>query len=189
MWFTVWFSKKIAWFNMRLQNKLLKLPLKAESGLYSLSKVAAVIAGFVLAAMMMLTVADVCGRYFFNSPIKGTWEVIGLLLVCAGTWGLGYCQMEKAHIRINIIVEKFSPRVQALMLSFTYLVGIAAFSLLCWRMFMLAMRYLSTMKGYVSDTLDIPYPPFMFALSIGAGIIVLILIVDLVRSLANVIRR
>lgn len=174
---------------MRWRNKLIKLPLKAESGLYSLSKVAAVIAALVLAAMMMLTVADVCGRYFFNSPIKGTWELIGLLLVFAGTLGLGYCQMKKAHIRINIVVEQFSPRVQALMLSFTHLVGLAAFSLLCWRMFMLAMRYLSTMKGYVTDTLEIPYPPFMFALSIGAGIMVLILIVDLVQSLANVLRK
>ncbi len=138
---------------------------------------------------MMLTVADVCGRYFFNSPIKGTWELIGLLLVFAGTLGLGYCQMKKAHIRINIVVEQFPPRVQALMLSFTHLVGLAAFSLISWRMFMLAMRYLSTMKGYVTDTLEIPYPPFMFALSIGAGIMVFILIVDLVQSLANVLRK
>lgn len=174
---------------MRWQNKLIKLPLKTEAGLYSISKVAAVVAAVVLAAMMMLTVADVTGRYFFNSPIKGTWELIGLLLVCAGTWGLGYCQMQKAHISINIILERFSPRVQAVMLSLTYLIGLAAFSLLCWRMFMMALRYSSTMKAYVTDTLEIPYPPFMFALSIGAGIMVLILIVDLVRSLADTVRK
>jgi TRAP-type C4-dicarboxylate transport system permease small subunit len=174
---------------MQWQNIRIKLPLKTESGLYSVSKVAAVIAAIVLAAMMMLTVADVVGRYFFNSPIKGTWELIGLLLVCAGTWGLGYCQMQKAHISINIILQRFSPRVQALMLSFTYLVGLAAFSLLCWRMFVMAMRYSSTMKGYVTDTLEIPYPPFMFALSIGAGIMVLILIVDLIRSIADAVRK
>ena len=70
-----------------------------------------------------------------------------------------------------------------------YLVGLAAFSLLCWRMFMLAMRYSTTMKGYVTDTLEIPYPPFMFALSIGAGIMVLILIMDLIRSLVSVVRK
>ena len=174
---------------MQWQNKLIKLPLKTEAGLYSISKVAAVVAAIVLAAMMLLTVSDVVGRYFFNRPIKGTWELIGLLLVIAGTWGLGYCQLQKAHISINIILQRFSRRVQALLLSLTYLIGLAAFSLLCWRMFMLAMRYSTTMKGYVTDTLEIPYPPFMFALSIGAGIMVLILIVDLIRSLTNVVRK
>ena len=174
---------------MQRWDKLKKLPLKTEAGLYSISKVAAVVAAVVLAAMMLLTVGDVGGRYFFNHPIKGTWELIGLLLVFAGTWGLGYCQMQKSHISINIILQRFSSRVQALFLSFTYLVGLAAFSLLCWRMFMLAMRYSTTMKGYVTDTLEIPYPPFMFALSIGAGIMVLILIMDLIRSLVSVIRK
>jgi TRAP-type C4-dicarboxylate transport system permease small subunit len=174
---------------MQWRDKLKKLPLKTETGLYSISKVAAVVAAVVLAAMMLLTVGDVGGRYFFNHPIKGTWELIGLLLVFAGTWGLGYCQMQKAHISINIILTKFSNRVQALFLSFTYLVGLAAFSLLCWRMFMLAIRYSTTMKGYVTDTLEIPYPPFMFALSIGAGIMVLILIMDLIRSLVSVVRK
>lgn len=174
---------------MQWRDKLKKLPLKTETGLYSISKVAAVVAAVVLAAMMLLTVGDVGGRYFFNHPIKGTWELIGLLLVFAGTWGLGYCQMQKAHISINIILKRFSNRVQALFLSFTYLVGLAAFSLLCWRMFMLAIRYSTTMKGYVTDTLEIPYPPFMFALSIGAGIMVLILIMDLIRSLASVVRK
>jgi TRAP-type C4-dicarboxylate transport system permease small subunit len=174
---------------MQWRDKLIKLPLKTEAGLYSISRVAAIIAAFVLAAMMMLTVADVCGRYFFDRPIKGTWELIGLFLVCAGTWGLGYCQMQKAHISINIILQRFSRRGQAMMLSFTYLVGLAAFSLLCWRMFLLAVRYSTTMKGYVTDTLEIPYPPFMFALSIGAGIMVLILIVDLIHSLVSVVRK
>jgi TRAP-type C4-dicarboxylate transport system permease small subunit len=174
---------------MRWRDNLIKLPLKTESVLYSVSRVAATIAAVVLAAMMMLTVADVVGRYFFNSPIKGTWELVGLLLVCAGTWGLGYCQMQKAHISINIVLQRLSRRGQALMLSFTYLVGLAAFSLLCWRTFLLAMRYLTTMKGYVTDTLEIPYPPFMFALSIGAGIMVLILITDLVRSIADLVRK
>ncbi len=172
-----------------MAHNLMKVPLKTESVVYSINRVAAIMAAFVLAAMMLLTVADVCGRYFFNSPIKGTWEIIGFLLICAGTWGLGYCQMQRGHISITIILQRFPRRLQALMLSFTYLVGLAGFSLLCWRMFLLAHKYATTMKGYVSDTLEIPLYPFMFALSIGAGLIALILIIDLVHSSINVVRK
>ena len=174
---------------MRWRDKLIKLPSRTEAGLQRVSKVAAIIAAVVLAAMMLLTVADVTGRYFFNSPVKGTWEIIGLLLVCAGTWGLGYCQVQKGHISITVLIERFSRRVQAIIRSVTYLIGLVGFSLLCWRMFLMAIRYLTTMKEYVTETLEIPYPPFMFMLSIGAGIMSLILIVDLVRSLAEVVRK
>lgn len=174
---------------MRWQNTLKKLPLKTESGLYSVSRVAAVIAAIVLALMMLLTVVDVVGRYFFNSPIKGTWEMVGLLLICAGTWGLGYCQMQKGHISISIILQRFSPRGQAILQGITYLIGLAAFSLICWRVFLMAKRYFLVAKGNVTDTLGIPVAPFMLMLSIGAGIMALILIIDLVRTFAEVARK
>lgn len=174
---------------MRWRNNLTKLPSRTEAGLQRVSKVTAIIAAVVLAVMMLLTIADVAGRYFFNSPIKGTWEIVGLLLVCAGTWGLGYCQVQKGHISITVLIQRFSRRVQAIIRSLAYLIGLVGFSLLCWRMFLMTIRYLSTMKEYVTDTLEIPYPPFMLMLSIGAGIMALILIVDLVHSLSEVIRK
>jgi TRAP-type C4-dicarboxylate transport system permease small subunit len=166
-----------------------KLPSRVEAGLQRISKVAAIIAAVVLAVMMMLTVADVCGRYFFNRPIKGTWEIIGLLLVCAGSWGLGYCQMQKSHISVTVLLERFSPRGQAIIRSLAYLIGLVGFSLLCWRVLLLAQRYFTTMKSYVTDTLEIPYSPFMLLLSIGAGIMALMLIVELVHSLTEVVRK
>jgi len=174
---------------MRWRDNLKKLPLKTESGLYSISRVAAVIAAIVLALMMLVTVVDVVGRYFFNSPLKGTWEMVGLLLICAGTWGLGYCQMQRGHISISIILQRFSRRSQAAIRGFTYLIGLAAFSLICWRVFLMAKRYLFIVKGNVSDTLGIPYVPFMIMLSIGAGLMALILIIDLVRTFAEVARK
>ena len=63
---------------MRWRNNLTKLPSRTEAGLQRVSKVTAIIAAVVLAVMMLLTIADVAGRYFFNSPIKGTWEIVGL---------------------------------------------------------------------------------------------------------------
>jgi len=136
-----------------------------------------------------LTVGDVVGRYFFNSPIKGTWELIGFFLICAGTWGLGYCQMEKAHISVTIILDRFPDRVKAIILSITYLIGLAAFSVICWRMFLLSYKYFTMARGNVSDTLELPTAPFMLVLSIGAGLIALVLVVDFIRSITNVVRK
>jgi energy-coupling factor transporter transmembrane protein EcfT len=71
---------------MQWRNSFAKLPVRIEAGLQGVSRVMAIIAAIILAIMMLLTVADVIGRYFFSSPIKGTWEVVGLLLVFAGTY-------------------------------------------------------------------------------------------------------
>lgn len=166
-----------------------KLLKKVEKGLNSISTFLAMIAAFVLAAMMLLTVADVIGRYFLNHPIKGTWELVGLLLVCAGTWGLGYCQMEKAHISITILLERFSKKVKLMISIIATLLGLAGFSLISWQMFLLAKKYFLLPRGNVTDTLGLPYSPFMLSLSIGAGMMALMLLGNLIRSLAEVRRK
>ena len=167
----------------------MKLARQTEAGLYVLSKVTAVFASIVLAAMMLVTVADVTGRYCFNSPIRGTWELVGLLLVCAGTWGWGYCQMEKGHISVPILIERFSLRALAIIRSLAYLIGFGGFSLLCWQMLLRTMRYIALKEGGVTDTLEMPYYPFMLALAIGAGVLALIILIDLLRSLTEVARK
>jgi TRAP-type C4-dicarboxylate transport system permease small subunit len=174
---------------MRWQDNLRKLASLTEAGMQPANKIMAMIAASVLLAMMLLTVADVFGRYFFNSPIRGTWEIIGLLLVCAGTWGLGYCQLQKAHISIDVLVRRFSQRVKAAIYSLAYLIGLIGFSVICWRVFLLAKRYFFLTRGNATETLHIPYYPFMLIMAIGAGMLALVLLIDLRRSLTEVLRK
>jgi TRAP-type C4-dicarboxylate transport system permease small subunit len=168
---------------MSWRDSFSKLTSKTEGGLYSVSRVMALIAAIVLAAMMLLTVGDVVGRYFFDRPIKGTFELVGLLLVCAGTWGLAYCQLQKAHISISIFAERFPRRARAALSSLAYIIGLAGFSIVSWRVFALAFRYLSLSKGNITDTLRIPYFPFMLILAISTAVFALVLLADLIHSL------
>jgi TRAP-type C4-dicarboxylate transport system permease small subunit len=163
--------------------------LKTESGIFTINRVTATIAAVVLLGMMLLTVADVGGRYFFNSPIKGTWELVGLFLVFAGTWGLGYCQMERAHIQVDIILTRFSRRVRGVISSIGTLIGLGGFSLLCWRVYLLSYKYFTLPRGNVSDTLELPWAPFMLGLAIGTGLMALVLIIHLVRFVNEVVHK
>jgi TRAP-type C4-dicarboxylate transport system permease small subunit len=175
--------------DMERRSSLMKMPEKTSAGLSGISKAMGVIAAIVLAAMMLLTVADVIGRYFFSRPIKGTWELVGLLLVCAGTWGLAYCQMEKGHISITIMEGFFSRRMQAVMSALACLIGLGGFSLISWQSFLLAKKYFLLPRGDETDTLGLPFSPFILLLSIGTGMMALMLIVDFVRSIAEVLRK
>ncbi len=160
-----------------------KLARKIESGVHSLTKAAAIAAEIALAAMMLLTVADVFGRYFLNKPIIGAYEIVGLLLVCAGTWGWAYCQKEKRHISISFVTERFPQRARDILSCVAYFIGLVGFSIICWRVFLLAENYIALAKGGTTMTLGIPFYPFLFILSIGAGLTALILLIDFIRSI------
>jgi TRAP-type transport system small permease protein len=160
-----------------------KVTRKIEFGVHLIAKAAAIIAEIALAAMMLLTVADVFGRYFLNKPIIGSYEIVGLLLICAGTWGWAYCQLEKRHISISFVTERFSLRARSVLSCLAYFIGFVGFSIICWRVFLLAEKYISLAKGGTTMTLGIPFYPFLFVLSIGAGLMALILMVDFIRSI------
>jgi len=149
----------------------------------SISKVMAVIGAIVLGIMMLLTTSDVVGRYFFNHPIGGTYELIGLLLVCAATWGLAYCQIHRRHIRISVLLDRFSPRIRAGLDSLAYIIGLGAFFLICWQMLVMATEYFLLGDTGTTEELGIPFFPFMLTLAIGVGMLCIILLTDLLQSL------
>ena len=174
---------------MERRSSLIKVPEKTAVVLQWVGKGMGMVAAIVLAFMMVLTVADVIGRYFFDRPIKGTWELVGLLLVCAGTWGLAYCQMEKGHISITIMEGFFSPRVRAATSALACLIGLGGFSFISWQTFLLAKKYFLLPRMDETDTLGLPFSPFILLLSIGTGMMALMLVIDVVRSIGEVLRK
>lgn len=153
-----------------------------------ISKIMAYFGAGIMLLMMVLTVLDVIGRYFFSSPINGTWEVVGLMLVCAGTWCLPYCQKERRHVNVTILLDRFSKPVAACIEGLSCLIGSVGFSLLAWEALQLTVKYFSQ-QGYVTDTLRIPLYPFVLIMAIGNGILALVLCVDLLKTLPAIVRK
>lgn len=162
-------------------------PSKVEAGVHSVSRAMAIIAACVLAIMMLLTVADVSGRYFANHPIKGAWEAVGLLLIIAATWGLAYCQIERHHIRVLLLLERLPVRLQAVFNCLAYLIGLAGFLLICWQSLVRSKTYFLLGAEGVSDTLGIALWPFMLMLAIGAAMLAVVLLIDLLHSLSRAV--
>jgi TRAP-type C4-dicarboxylate transport system permease small subunit len=170
----------------RLGAKIANATSKTESGVWSATRIMVYIAAVALFAMMMVTVADVVGRYAFDKPIKGAYELVGFLLAIAGSWGIAYCQVKKGHIRVDFILQRFPPKGRAILTSFACFLGFIAFSLLTWRVIVLANYYLSLKRGSATDTLGIPIFPFVVVLAIGTGVMALVLLFDLIRAIAEV---
>lgn len=78
----------------------------------------------VILIMMLLTFADVIGRYIFQKPIFGASEMISALLALAIFSGLGVTNARDEHI----VVELFDHKVRQIFSPLIYEIIIQAFS-------------------------------------------------------------
>jgi len=63
------------------------------------------ISSFLLGALMLLTVADVISRRFFNAPIRGTFELTMLTITVIVYLGFAHSNDFKEHIVIDVLYD------------------------------------------------------------------------------------
>lgn len=137
------------------------------------------LAAGAVALMMMLTCADVFLRYL-RRPIPGTYEMVGLLGAVFVSFSLAQTSVEKGHIAVDFLVQKLSPRTQTVIECVNALISTGLFAMVSWQSALYAGS-LRTLKE-VSLTLQMPIYPFVYGISIGCGMLCLVL---LMRFLAT----
>ena len=77
------------------------------------------VAGFFLSAMIVLTCANIFFRLIWG-PIRGTYELMGYFGAIVTAFALGYTQIKKGHISVDILVLRFSAKTQRALQSLSY---------------------------------------------------------------------
>ena len=131
----------------------------------SLSTYLSYIGNGALAAMMLLTTADVLGRYFFNSPVLGAYEITEYLMLIMVFSFLAFAQSKKAHINVDIVFNRLPVGLQTVLERFNHIVCLLMMIMVTWKS---AERILELRKtGEASLLLKIPDYPFAIFLVIG----------------------
>jgi TRAP-type C4-dicarboxylate transport system permease small subunit len=149
--------------------------------IHFLSRIMNIFASAVLVAMMLLTVADVCLRYFLRQPILGATELTENMMVCMAFFALAWCAGQQGHLRVDLVVSRFSPRMQAVFDSITSMVGLIIVALIAWRSFLegLAVRQLNI----ISSLLKIPAFPFYYVVAAGCALLCLVMVAQFIRDI------
>lgn len=142
------------------------------------------IAAFGIVVLMVLTSADVFLRYLFRSPIRGTYEISGLIALVVISFALAETQMKRAHISVDFIALMLPKRLRAILSSAVYLVSLGLTILFAWRCAAYAQSLWQI--GETSQTEKIPFAPFVLVMSVGFAVLCLVLLIDFVRSLMEV---
>jgi len=140
------------------------------------------ISGCALVGMMLLTCGDVVGRYI-GYPIKGTYDIVGLLGTFVVALPLAYTQMLKRHVAMEFMETHGSKLVRAIVDTLVHVLGIGAYALIAWRCFLLGSKMWTI--GRVSDTIEIVIFPFVYVVAFGCALNCLVLLVDLYNMFAE----
>lgn len=73
-----------------------------------------VIAAWIILPLIFATVYEVAARYLFNAPTIWAYEVGYMATGANFLLGAAFTLREGAHIRIDVLYSRFSPRFQAL---------------------------------------------------------------------------
>ena len=131
-----------------------------------------------LAGIMFLTVADVLGRYLGHSIIGAyqVSEIMELWMICLA-WP--FAEAIDVHIRMDVVVSRFSKRAQNKIDIFTYILTLGVFCLIAWQGFELVKRNFEL--GELVGIIGIPLSPFQVVIFIGAGANCLVLFSKLLK--------
>lgn len=143
--------------------------------------------GLIMAVLItLLTVTDIIGRYLFNCPIVGSYEMNAYMMVVLVAFGLAYTEIRGGHIRIHSVISRLTPQIQAMVRSITTLLCLGVFTVITWQSFLQAGRLRS--RGSLSILLNIPEYPFLYAMAFGTSILCLVFIFKIYEHLSKAIK-
>ncbi|SDQ23307.1 TRAP transporter small permease [Pseudovibrio sp. Tun.PSC04-5.I4] len=120
----------------------------------------------LLAGMTGLTVVDVVGRYWFNAPVRGAFEVTQLMLGALVFSALPLTTSRREHVEVDMIYGMVPPVMQSLMTAISGFVSTVVLFVLSWRLAAHAVRLME--DGSVTNALDIPLAPLSWIAAASA---------------------
>jgi len=147
--------------------------------------VAAAIWAFVLC---FLVVADVSGRVLFNSPVKGTPEIISLSIVIICFLQAGYAIRSGGMLNVDTLVTHLSPRAQSLLAAWGALIGVFFFGLICYGTIDGAAHAWNSGEYEGEGALRVPVWPAKFIILLGTALACLSYILLMLQNISNAIK-
>lgn len=121
----------------------------------------------VLAALALLTLVDVGGRYLFNQPVRGAYEVVEILMGALIFTALPVVTYNNRHIAIDLLDAATPRRLVPLRDLVVNLTAAAALGVIAWQLWLLG-----DVKANYNDLtsfLRIPHAPVVYGMSVLAA--------------------
>jgi len=161
---------------------------KIERLIHAATRMLRVISMIMIVLMMLFVTMDVMGRHFFDKPFKGSSDFIELIMGIVVFFGMAYCTQLMGDARVDVLYSKLSARLRAVFDCVTYFAAFSVYLIITWRLFSRAWGYLrDPFTSPVTDSLHIPYWPFILLSAVGCAILCLELLILVRASLYRIV--
>jgi len=139
--------------------------------------------GFAVVALMLHIIADVFLRYFFNSPLPATIEIVSywwmiMIIFPAVAW----TQRRKEHVEVTLVTDLMPEQHRVVVAIFARLLTMATVAALAYYGWLAALEQWH--RGEIAmGSITILIWPMRFMVPLGMGMFFLQLAVDLVRDI------
>lgn len=131
--------------------------------------------------LLVLTVGDVIGRFVFNKPIPGTFELTKIIFALSAFFSFPVSQYKGENLGITLIYDKMPLRLRGILDFLSSVISICMFSVA----FRQTLRYAARMKAANSITSVLRWPmhPWIYIAAIGLLVLVIALLWDFIVSI------
>lgn len=133
---------------------------------------------------MGIIVAHVILREFWK-PVPGVVEMVEMSGAILLGLGVAYTASRKGHIAVGVLVERFSPRIQAVVDIVVNAIALFFTGLLTREIFSYATRMMD--QGYISAVLELPMAPAIYLVAFGFLMMALVIFGQLLIAVATVL--
>jgi TRAP-type C4-dicarboxylate transport system permease small subunit len=137
------------------------------------------VAAIDLMLLMLLVASDVTGRYLFNKPISGGYELVQLLMGVLVFSALPVISRTNEHITIGLLDPYFKDIADRIRRVFVHLFSAAVLSFLAWRLGIQASKLAA--NGDTTAVLALPLAPIAWFMTVMAVLSVVSLLVLVFR--------
>ena len=154
---------------------------RADSIFGKITEVLSTTGASLLLIMMLVIVADVVLRGFFNKPIKGSIEIAGFAQLLLIFLTLAYTQYSKRNITVDLLFNRLPQKAKTVVSSFIFILSLGIVSLLARQGF-IHFLYQIEVGGYLPVT-GWPLPPFQFMIGFGWSLLGVVLLRDFLNTI------
>jgi TRAP-type C4-dicarboxylate transport system permease small subunit len=98
-------------------------------------------------------------------------------------FALGYAQIRKGHIAVDILVLGFSQKTQRILNGINNFICTVFFAIVAWQI----AKYATTLweRGEVTETLRVIYYPFTYGVALGCAALFMVFLTDFFKSVTG----
>lgn len=148
------------------------------------TRIANKVGGIILFLMIVVTFVDVFARYVFSAPLPGRTEATEIGMVILVYFAVAYTYLQGGHVSIDMVVNYLPKTGKKIAIAVSSLLAIGVLLLVSWQSIEYALRVRAT--GLVAPVLGIPIFPWVFFVSAGCMLFLVLVARDFLNNLAAI---